>query len=330
MSCLKRYTSTVSTICLIAVLGCVAPALADGDPAEAAIREIDTKTTVVEVSNELRPDEQAAPADEAVATVTADGDFLLPTYLLPGETANVERTTTIEKVYEDPAVRKTQNQVVEQKKVVEQKQDVMTETSKKIVQQDDELEELLRQTVADKHIGSGFKSAHQAETSKKILIPLAPLPEVEKAEPTLPPHERSIVHGDYANQMVGSLKSGEPMAFKMPHELKIIFYPKASAFSGQTLKWVKGFALAALEDPRLVVEVRASCAEARLQADRLKLVKDALKGAGLSTHQIVVNYTNRPVDTMLLRAVPRVEAEELVMTQKDQKLPKNMSQVRKW
>jgi len=323
MSCLKRYTSTVSMICLIGMLGCVVPAFADGDPSEIAIQEIDTKTSVVEMGNELRPDEQAAPAEGAVATITADGDFLLPTYLLPGETANVERTTTVEKVYEQPAVQQTQNQVVEQ-------QEVVSKTSKQIIQQDDELEALLRQTMADKNLGSGSQYARQAETTKKILIPLAPLPEVEKAEPTLPPHERAIVHGDYANQMVGSLKSGEPMAFKMPHELKIMFYPKASAFSGQTLKWIKGFALTALEDPRLVVEVRASCAEAHLQATRLKLVKDALKGAGLSTHQIVINYTNRPVDTMLLRAVPRVETEELVLTKKDQKLPKSMSQVRNW
>ena len=76
--------------------------------------------------------------------------------------------------------------------------------------------------------------------------------------------------------------------------------------------------------------MRASCAEAELQDARLALVKAALKNAGLSTHQIVVNYTNRPVDTMLLRAVPRQETQEVVVMSKDQTMPKNMSKVQKW
>ena len=391
MSCLKRYTSTISTICVVGALCCGVPALADGDPGEAVAQEIDVKTSVsmdagngvpsgeqvalteedgvagnvkektsdivpaliaektdvpVSAENELRPDEQEALSEEAVATVTADGDFLLPTYLLPGETANVERTTTIEKIYEKPSLQpKTiqnqivvQDQIIEQERNVEAKQDVTGRQTARTTVVDrqeqrarqDELDTLLRQAEEEGYRRGIREGTKKVEVPKKLLIPLAPLPSVEKAEPALPPHQRAVIHGEYADQMVGSLKSGDPLAFKMPHELKIIFYPKASAFSGQTLKWIKGFALAAVDDPRLIVEVRASCAEADLQATRLKLVKDALKGAGLSTHQIVINYTNRPVDTMLLRAVPRIEAEELVLTKKDQKLPKSMSQVRKW
>jgi hypothetical protein len=170
----------------------------------------------------------------------------------------------------------------------------------------------------------------QKEPKKKLLIPLAPVPKVAEADSSVPVGERVIVPNEYADQVTAGLKGGLPIPFHMPHEIRITFYPQDAAFSGQTLKWVRAFAWAALQDPRLIVEVRASCAEADLQDARLKLVKGVLMGAGLSTHQIVVNYTNRPVDTMLLRAVPRPEATETILTPKDVKLPKSMSRVKKW
>ena len=116
----------------------------------------------------------------------------------------------------------------------------------------------------------------------------------------------------------------------MPHEMRITFYPRAKAFSGQTLKWIKAFALTALQDPRLVVEVRASCAEADLQTDRLKLVQKTLKEAGLSSHQVVINFTDRPVDTMLLLATPHTDKNMIVDAPRSKKLPRNKAQVTKW
>ena len=349
MSRVKTYFSIISIGCAVCALMSGSVARADGDPMEIQTTEFTFQTeSTSDVTGSLLADEQGATSEEAVATVTADGDFLLPTYLLPGETATVERTTTVEAVYETPVKTEVAFETpkpapaprIESRPVVPARAEssvqtktvdiARTQTTKKVVAKEDELEALLKQTAPAKEpINLG--TAPQREVHpKKILIPLAPLPAVEVAEPALPTRERVIAPSEYADRMTNSLKNGEKMPFLMPHEIRITFYPKASSFSGQALKWVKAFAMAAVQDPRLVVEVRASCAEADLQETRLKLVKEALTGAGLSTHQIVVNYTDRPVDTMLLRAVPRQELTETVITKKDEKLPKNRAVIQKW
>ena len=346
----KLYNSIFSISCFALLLSATTICVADGDPTETIQADITVKETVASPDSvgTLLPDEQVAPPEEAVATVTADGDFLLPTYLLPGETATIERTTTVEKTFEQTPSKVTSVTIpVVQQTVATQKTTTTTTTP-------DDFGNLLQQVapvtapVAQNPTGqvaaqaatqsSAPVSTEVPETTKptarpvaqKLLIPLAPVSVAKPSEPDLPPKTRFVVPSEYADQMIDSLKVGQQTPFKMPHELKITFYPRASAFSGQTLKWVRAFATAALQDPRLIVEIRASCAEASLQDTRLKLVKSVLAGAGLSTHQIVTNYTDRPVDTMLLRAVPRPEPSETVLTTKDIKLPKNMSRVKKW
>jgi len=397
---LKYYNLVFSTICMLGMVAVADVARADGDPSELVGTEVAAKAAVPtpDQKGNLLPDEQAAAPEEAVATVTADGDFLLPTYLLPGETATVERTTTVEKVYEKkPSKIKTVTIPVAEQTTIAQKtvttttepetfQELVNQTkatlpppvrtqatrqvvpaprpqsfpvnpvpnSTVVIQDRVELpvvavqgtiqtpikrtEQVVRPfpqpsgTTYESADDRDLESARQSDTSsrKKLLIPLAPVPRVAEAEPSLPVRERVIVPSEYADQVTAGLQRGESIPFHMPHEIRITFYPQDSAFSGQTLKWVRAFAWAALQDPRLIVEIRASCAEADLQDSRVKLVKGVLMGAGLSTHQIVINYTNRPVDTMLLRAVPRPEATETLLTPKDIKLPKSMSRVKKW
>ena len=329
----KLYKSTIYLVIVTGLLLATPMAFADGDPLELETVSVEVTEEVVE--NALLPDETGVQTEDAVATVTADGDFLLPTYLLPGDTAMIERTTTVEQVYETPKVIR-EKEVVVPVAVAEALKTATTQdiTDKKIVSEEDELEVLLRQTEPAPvlKLGEGHKKQEvQVKVPpKKLLIPLAPVPIPQMEETDIPLKEKVISHSDYADRITQSIKADEKLPFLMPHEIRITFYPKASTFSGQSLKWVRAFALAALKDPRLVVEVRASCAEADLQDARLALVKGALQSAGLSTHQIIVNYTNRPVDTMLLRAVPRPEAMETVITQKDQELPKNMSKIQKW
>ena len=329
----KLYKSTIYLVIVTGLLLATPMAFADGDPLE--LETVSAEVTEEVVENALLPDETGVQTEDAVATVTADGDFLLPTYLLPGDTAMIERTTTVEQVYETPKVIR-EKEVVVPVAVAEALKTATTQdiTDKKIVSEEDELEVLLRQTEPAPvlKLGEGHKKkeAQVKVPPKKLLIPLAPVPTAQMEETDVPLKEKVISHSDYADRITQSIKADEKLPFLMPHEIRITFYPKASTFSGQSLKWVRAFALAALKDPRLVVEVRASCAEADLQDARLALVKGALQSAGLSTHQIIVNYTNRPVDTMLLRAVPRPEAMETVITQKDQKLPKNMSKIQKW
>ena len=331
----KIYKSIISSVLMTGVVFATLPAFADGDLLEMETLTVAETEKISENANALLPDEEGIQAEDAVATVTADGDFLLPTYLLPGDTATIERTTTVEQVYETPKVIREKEVVVPVEVAKVLKTTAVTElTDKKVVREDDELEALLRQTAPAQvlKLGEGHEKTTVTAKSapRKLLIPLAAVPVNKVEETVVLSKERVITPSGYADEMAESIQADGKMPFLMPHEIRIKFYPQASAFSGQALKWVRAFALAALKDPRLVVEVRASCAEAELQDARLALVKAALKNAGLSTHQIVVNYTNRPVDTMLLRAVPRQETQEVVVMSKDQTMPKNMSKVQKW
>ena len=363
----KLNTSIISTACIVGM--CLMPVMAraDGDPAEAAL---DLDALVRETSpGTLLPDEQGTTSEEAVATVTADGDFLLPTYLLPGETAEIERTTTVETIknpqpasvepiviptpapgtetivrtktttvtnIEPAQVIPVQIPVVQQESP-EQPPVRLGAGSRKVVAIEEEIEAdpnifdevvdsrpVARQVVDDKPV-----PVHSA--GGKLLIPLAGVPQAkEVAEPAIPNKKRVIIPSEYADQVAGRLQRNVTGEFKMPNEMRITFYPRASAFSGQTLKWVRAFAWAALRDPRLVVEIRASCAEADLQDRRLALVTGVLREVGLSTHQIVINYTDRPVDTMLLRAIPKKEVSETVVVPKATTAAKNELQVKKW
>ena len=394
---LKYYNLVFSIICALGIVANADVAKADGDPSELIQTQVsaETVTNSPEQQGNLLPDEQAAAPEEAVATVTAEGDFLLPTYLLPGETATVERTTTVEKVYEKtpskiatvavPVVEQTTiaqktttkttepddfQSLVDQAKaalpaskgtvrivqpvpptrlvpfpanpvpnstiVIQDRVELPTGTVKGIVRAPAASDNNQAVRAFPAPSGTTYDPAEdrvdqpEEQSKRKLLIPLASIPKAAEAEPTVPAKERVIVPSEYADQVSAGLRDGEKIPFHMPHEIRITFYPRESAFSGQTLKWVRAFALAAIQDPRLIVEVRASCAEADLQDARVKLVKGVLMGAGLSTHQIVVNYTERPVDTMLLRAIPRPEATEVLLTPKDVKLPKSMSRVKKW
>ncbi len=340
MRILKYSTSLLLTASVVLASSVV---MADGEPTE-TIEEFS-----VSADTALRPDEQNALSEEAVATVTADGDFLLPTYLLPGETAQVKRKTIVQEYTEKPiaTAREQRSQPknvtapVAQAPVVAVPAAVIqvppVVVSAKTLQP---VPTVRQQTVvAQPVVSQPAVSVKAAPTPakkkvvsvrKKLLIPLADVPAQDAAEPPVPTKTQWFVPTVYADQMTSSLRSGEEMPFRMPHEMRITFYPKASSFSGQTLKWVKAFATAALQDPRLVVEVRASCADANLQEARLALIRNALKNAGLSQHQIIVNYTNRPVDSMLLMAVPRPEKSEKVLMAKEQKPSKAISRVTKW
>lgn len=350
----NRYMKLGVALFVGGVLGCSTQVWAevaqgDGDPAEVApvelpvgeaVQAVDSKSVEAPIADipDLRADEQGETAENAVATVTADGDFLLPTYLLPGETATVTRKTVVEEIVETPVDGVDQDKMAEASMTTE----VVDETAPADVDIFAEIQSsgALAEKKTPLNIGSGhsvepLKTASVAvqkveQPPRKLLLPLAPIATTGEADPTLPPRVRAVAPSAYADQILASLEKGEPLAFLMPRDLKISFYPNESAFSGQSLKWIKAFAIAALNDPRLVVEIRVSCENADLQDKRLILVKNALQGAGLSTHQIIVNYTNRPVDTMLLRAVPRPEAKEIVTNKNETSLPKNASRVTKW
>ena len=143
----KIYKSIISSVLMTGVVFATLPAFADGDLLEMETLTVAETEKISENANALLPDEEGIQVEDAVATVTADGDFLLPTYLLPGDTATIERTTTVEQVYETPKVIREKELVVPVEVAKVLKTTAVTElTDKKVVREDDELEALLRQT----------------------------------------------------------------------------------------------------------------------------------------------------------------------------------------
>ncbi len=356
----------------------------DGDPNELISLQLTNKNEKnAPAVGALLDDERGETSENAVATVTADGDFLLPTYFLPGETSvvtsleqgmttaevavpavvpvsSVDMSVSQEKVaVSKPVVSVSSSTVTEVpsmakggalvsvvSEVVEKKEaDTTNNTVKNVpLNSVDDLNALLAsvadvQTVSDVSIDSSktvSETGVQGEITKTkpLLIPLtSKKAEVQKdkvVEPELPIRARAIAPSTYADDILMALERGQGVPFHMPHEMKITFYPNASSFSGQSLKWVKAFAKTALLDPRLVVEIRVSRQNAPLQDKRLLLIQNALQGAGLSTHQINVVVVDRSEDTMLLRAVPKPQIDEIVSEKDLKKGVDKRRRITKW
>ena len=140
------------------------------------------------------------------------------------------------------------------------------------------------------------------------MLPLAPVIQSSSEETeALPRKERRVVPSALADTLLKNLEQNTGTDFLLPHEIKVSFYKNATALSGQTLKWIKAFALQTIQDPRLIVEIRMSQSNPSIQAQRLAVVKNALLGTGLSTHQIRVSYTKRSADSFVIRAVEKAE-----------------------
>ena len=153
---------------------------------------------------------------------------------------------------------------------------------------------------------------YTAPSTRPILIPLAPLPKVAEPEPTAPtPPVRKVIPSEYADYMLTALEKNERPGFIMPQEIKVSFYKNASHFSGQTIKWIKAFSMKALNDPRLVVQVRLSTQNPAVQQKRLSIIKNTLIGNGLSPHQIQIVFTDRPTDSLVLRTINKPEHTQI-------------------
>ena len=329
----------------------------DGDPAE---------DVLVETAIEAEP----ADADEDVATITAEGDFLVPTYLLPvaeeeaqvvSQTDNnvsvrktiTTTTTTTTKEVPVYVVSASSSKTVSTDSAVSSKEgkstsvmDVHTQVAEKgKMASEVGKTELSNQGNGQKkaqvithNIGAGYnapkplvqngvKSATLSEPTlpsvpsvptssqtvqaRPVLVPLAPLPKMVEPEPVVEPHVRKIVPSQYADKMLTALEDNKRPDFIMPQEIKVSFYKNASHFSGQTIKWIKAFSVSAMNDPRLIVEVRLSTQNPSVQQKRLSIIQNTLIGNGLSPHQIRVVFTNRPADSLILRTMPKPELAQV-------------------
>ena len=345
----------------------------DGDPVEVSPQE------QLEAAKKL--------ADEDVATITAEGDFVVPTYLLqtvedpedeaqdlqseenpveeqpnalptPNKTTKVEKTT-IKTEYELPVVSIKQTELIpvsEQMKVEKQltgsthqtKQAYLNATKRSNPSQQTKVvakanipavkpampntnvnstKEVLINTSTDEEINnilSGTTTATATPSKKKpLLLPLKSQ-KTKAKQPTedenIPQSRLKTFPSVFADKILEAAQTNQELPLIMPMDLKVTFYPNAAEFSGKTIKWLKAFSYKALQDPRYVIEIRLSTTNPQLQEKRLAVVKKILAQSGLSSHQIVVDYVNRPQDSFILRMVKREAASTIVNSKKDKKI----------
>lgn len=264
---------------------------ADGDPTDLTLDDL-----------------MAQEAAENIPTVTAEGDFIVPTYLLPTqETAPVptpmpafeSRTVLLQT---DLPVVETQNMQVVETPVAP----VVQPASVPVVLP------VLNPT-----------EGRPVTISKPLLVPLAPVKKVQTETVSVPVKKRTIVPSDYADRVLSAVKNGESSAV-LPQEIKITFYKNDIALSGQSLKWVRAFALQTLKDPRRMVEVRLSQCNPSIQKARLSVIENVLLGTGLSPHQIQIVWTKRGPDSLVLRSTEKPQDVEVI-----QKTTSSGNQVKK-
>lgn len=274
-------------------------------------------------------------ADDDVATVTAEGDFVVPSYLLQTvdetpKAKTVRVSTAVEKELPVVVVNQTEVTPVSEQMEVErrltgssaQTQKVYSEAVRRQQAKAGKKQVAKKMNVAvekmdvsesvDSDINAILSGGYQSEgevsggKKKPLLLPLRGSAKSVKSavvEESLPKPRIKTYSSVYADKIIEAAQTNEDLPLIMPMDLKVTFYPNASDFSGKTIKWIKAFSYKALQDPRYVIQVRLSKENPYLQEKRLYLVQKILMGSGLSTHQLVVDYVERPQDSLVLRMV---------------------------
>ena len=218
---------------------------------------------------DLLADEQGPTAPEAVATVTANEDFLLPSYVAPTTQQTAPVPSEVDILNE--IFGSAEPESVAPKALISQNEALPSRT---------------------------FTPQTGIQPENDLLTPLPPKPVIQ-AEPAITPKKMYFQQANYADQALalgGSASSG----IGMPREIRITFYQGQTALSAQALKWVKSFALHVVNDPRLLAEIRVSNQDPKIQEKRLKLLLQVLKEMGVSAHQIRLYQTPRESNSILI------------------------------
>lgn len=299
-------------------------------------------TVKVEAKDDKTASNDGDVEDEKVATITAEGDFMVPTFLLPEANPATQETpkireksveTRTQTVRELPVVKITQTELIpvrEQMAVERRLTGKTTKTMQKYQEalarskgvtgagaqsQDTQTDSVGVDTDADSSVNrilTGEISAvseEQPVKKKKLLLPLKPLPErktvQEEISDTKPLY--TTYTSEMADKALSDAQSDEEEPLLMPQEIKVTFYPNSAEFSGQTVKWIKVFSMRARKDPRYMVEIRLSRSNPTIQQKRLFVIQRILMNNGLSLHQIAVDYVDRPENSLILRMVRKNE-----------------------
>ncbi len=330
-------------LAIVVGTGVITPSFADKIPVKAEKSEV-VQSDSADVSPEeiLKIDDEAEKelsaqskkitsdrVEENVATITAEGDFIVPTFLLPSVEQNASATKTqtvleekeVNTVRNLPVVKITQTELipVREQMAVERRLTGKTTKTSKLYQ------EALARSKGVTAASSLKKNAQNVVSDeddkvakkKKLLLPLKPLPKPvpmeEEIAGTAPLYKTFT--SETADRVLNMSQDGDDAPLLMPMDIKVTFYPNSSEFSGQMVKWIKVFSLRARNDPRYIVDIRLSSKNQAIQQKRLMVIRQILKNNGLSQHQIVVDYVDRPENSLILRMVKK---EENVETEKVQ------------
>lgn len=313
------------------------------------------------VGDELAFDEYLPAPQDAVPTVTAAGDFLLPTYMLPVDSDLLVSVHALNQT--EPSVRLTMQenetlpalqQLPEEKRTVSEQQTqtpaedftFLRKQQQLLGRSQDELNALSKtaeqetkdvaqqpvlqtmpqpqeQTKSDRQQAAVTSAVKTAPTeTKRLLIPMGTAVEPESDETTENLWEetpeaprRYVVPSRYADQILYTAGQRQSNSlFVMPKEIKVSFYPDSFALSGQAVKWIKAFALGAIQDPKVMIDVRISTTKPWLQDKRLKIVQQVLLQNGLSAHQLKITFVSRAENSLLLRYIDRVDEGEVIVS----------------
>ncbi|MBR5129732.1 MAG: hypothetical protein IKV03_00705 [Alphaproteobacteria bacterium] len=341
----KIFLNSTIGLCMALCSLYPTPSSAVSKSSEKELAQGDGEVTEEILTDETAAQEEVVDTEENVATITADGDFLVPTYLLP---VAEEKTSLSSETNSNTSIKKTITTTTTTTTTTKETPIYVVSNDKNPAQSTPDKEPVNTPLVDDTpvidvqskttqtntaaipyNIGTGHQAAATPQqknrekpivpetpsisktalvnTTRPILIPLAPLPKIEEPEPTVPTHVRKIVPSIYADQMLTALEENKHPDFIMPQEIKVSFYKNASHFSGQTIKWIKAFSASAMNDPRLIVQVRLSTLNPSIQQKRLSIIQNTLIGNGLSPHQIQVVFTKRPADSLVLRTTTKPE-----------------------
>jgi len=228
-------------------------------------------------SVDLLADEQGPTVEGAVETVTAEGDFLVPAHTIPAELSSDEVAQAVTAPV--PSDIDILNEIFGSSQVTTSSE---TKTS---------------QTVQRTFLPQGVQ---EQQGTMPLLTPLPPLP-VVTMEPFIETRKPPFVQNNYADQALAMAAApANDSVFKMPKEIRVKFYSGHSAFSAQALKWVRSFAVRVVNDPHLLIEIRVSEKNWKVQEKRLSILFQILKEVGVSAHQVRVYKSDRDPDTLLM------------------------------
>ncbi len=305
--------------------------------------------------------------DEKLPTLTSEGSFLLPTYILPEAQADAPKTVASvdaqnpwRKNTPAPKEAKVTQTVSNSDKALlesieKQYQDttaLLASTAKRLEALENGIENLSKAKTAEadeRVVKNESKENEKIEVNKvavraPLLLPLAPIRTVasseKPAEEKITERPATAVKKEYVDYVLEVInrnatrtsnftQADEMILRSIPKEMKISFLPDSADLSTQAFKWIKAFSYNPQRTVGSAVEVRLSPNNLDLQSRRFALIKGALLSNGLAPRQIRFVFTDRDADTVILRNIELPEEQEIFyQTGKNGKISQQI--IQKW